>query len=95
MANKATQILEFDEAAIKARERQVARETDDEILARLRERFQVLTDMTQAVKSGHVRAMIVSGPPGVGKSFGVEEVLTKHGLLDTLSERKPKYEVVE
>jgi len=39
--------------------------------------------------------MIVSGPPGVGKSFGVEAVLEKHGLLDTLAERKPKYEIVK
>jgi hypothetical protein len=39
--------------------------------------------------------MIVSGPPGVGKSFGVEAVLEKHGLLDTLAERKPRYEVVK
>jgi len=39
--------------------------------------------------------MIVSGPPGVGKSFGVEAVLQKDGLFDTLAERKPKYEVVK
>jgi len=51
--------------------------------------------MTKAVKSGDVRAMIVSGPPGVGKSFGVEAVLQKDGLFDTLAERKPKYEVVK
>jgi hypothetical protein len=51
--------------------------------------------MTKAVKKGDVRAMIVSGPPGVGKSFGVEKVLQKDGLFDTLAERKPKYEVVK
>jgi hypothetical protein len=39
--------------------------------------------------------MIVSGPPGVGKSFGVEAVLQKDGLFDMLAERKPKYEVVK
>jgi hypothetical protein len=39
--------------------------------------------------------MIVSGPPGVGKSFGVEEVLAKDGIFDVLGERKPKYEVVK
>jgi hypothetical protein len=39
--------------------------------------------------------MIVSGPPGVGKSFGVEEVLFRDGLFDQLGERKPKYEIVK
>jgi hypothetical protein len=39
--------------------------------------------------------MIVSGPPGVGKSFGVEEVLTKDDLFNVLGERKPRYEIVK
>jgi hypothetical protein len=88
-------VLEFDTDAIKKREQEVARESDDEILERLGERFNILTDMTRAVKKGDVRAMIVSGPPGVGKSFGVEAVLQKDGLFDILGERKPKYEVVK
>jgi hypothetical protein len=90
-----TTVLEFDTDAIKRREREVEKETDEQILARLGERFDILTDMTKAVKSGDVRAMIVSGPPGVGKSFGVEAVLAKDGLFDVLAERKPKYEVVK
>ena len=93
--SQGTTVLEFDTDAIKRREKEVARETDEEILARLGERFEILTDMTKAVKSGDVRAMIVSGPPGVGKSFGVEAVLQKDGLFDMLAERKPKYEVVK
>ena len=94
-AMPATNVLEFDTDAIKAREAEVALESDDEILARLGERFDILTDMTKAVKQGDVRAMIVSGPPGVGKSFGVEEVLSKDDLFDKLGERKPKYEIVK
>jgi hypothetical protein len=72
-------------------------ETDDEIKARLRERFTVLDDMTKAVKAGKVRSMIVTGPPGVGKSFGVERVLGKHDLLaDVANDSKlKKYEVVK
>jgi hypothetical protein len=93
--SQGTTVLEFDTDAIKRREKEVARESDEEILARLGERFEILTDMTKAVKSGDVRAMIVSGPPGVGKSFGVEAVLQKDGLFDMLAERKPKYEVVK
>jgi hypothetical protein len=72
-------------------------ETDDEIKARLRERFNILDDMTRAVKKGAVRAMIVSGPPGVGKSFGVEKVLGKHDLMANVAgnEKLKKYEVVK
>ena len=90
-----TSILEFDTDKIKATEMAVAKETDAEILERLGERFEILTEMTKAVKKGSVRAMIVSGPPGVGKSFGVEAVLSKDDLFNTLGERKPKYEIVK
>jgi len=88
-------LIEFDTDAIKQREREVAKESDDAIVTRLRERFDILTDMTKAVKNGDIRAMIVSGPPGVGKSFGVEAVLEKDGLFDNLAERKPKFEIVK
>ena len=94
-ASKGTTILEFDTEAIKKREREVARETDEQILTRLSERFDILTEMTRAVRNGTVRAMIVSGPPGVGKSYGVEAVLEKDGLFDILAERKPKFEIVK
>jgi hypothetical protein len=93
--SKVDNVLEFDTEAIKARELEVAQETDSEILERLAERFAILDEMTKAVKTGDVRAMIVSGPPGVGKSYGVEAVLNKEGLFDTLAERKPKFEVVK
>ena len=72
-------------------------ETDEQIKERLRERFEILNDMTRAVKKGDVRAMIVTGPPGVGKSFGVEEVLSKHDLMATVANNSKlkKYEVVK
>ncbi len=93
--SKGTTVLEFDTDAIKRREKEVAKETDAEIYERLAERFEILDEMTKAVRTGDVRAMIVSGPPGVGKSYGVEAVLSKDGLFDKLAERKPKYEVVK
>ena len=93
--SKGTTVLEFDTDAIKRREKEVARETDAEILQRLGERFEILDEMTKAVKSGDVRAMIVSGPPGVGKSYGVEHQLQKADLFNTLAEKKPKFEIVK
>ena len=75
----------------------VLNESDDQIMGRLRERFNILDDMTRAVKKGAVRAMIVSGPPGVGKSFGVEKVLGKHDMMANIAgnEKLKKYEVVK
>ena len=70
-------------------------ETDEEIMDRIKERFDILDDMTRAAKKGDVRAMIVSGPPGVGKSFGVEKVLGKHDLIAALGDSRKKYEVVK
>lgn len=99
LANKSSKatsnVIEFDTAAMALREAEVAQESDAEIVERMREQFSILTEMTKAIKSGDIRALIVSGPPGVGKSWGVEEVLGKDDLFNLLGERKPRYEVVK
>jgi|SaaInlV_120m_DNA_3_1039746.scaffolds.fasta_scaffold03942_10 hypothetical protein len=69
-------------------------ETDAEVIERLRARFAMLGDMTKAVRKGDVRAMIVSGPPGVGKSHGVEEVLERYKTLEALGGEK-KFDVIK
>jgi replicative DNA helicase len=69
-------------------------ETDAEAIERIRTRFSMLNDMTKAVKKGDVRAMIVSGPPGVGKSHGVEEVLDRYKTMEQLGGRKT-HEVIK
>ncbi len=70
-------------------------ETDEEVMDRIEKRFTILDDMTKAAIAGDVRAMIVQGPPGVGKSYGVEYQLEKAGLFDQISGRKIKYEVIK
>jgi hypothetical protein len=70
-------------------------ETDEEIIERLRNRFEILESMTQACKEGTVRAMIVTGPPGVGKSFGVDRVLKREDLFNVMGQKKPKYQFVK
>ena len=87
--------LEYDEAALAERDALVAVETDDQILERLDQRFEILKQMTLAVKQGAMRGMIVSGPPGVGKSHGVEEVLLRQNLFNQIADRDPNYEVVK
>lgn len=53
----------------------VQRETDAEIDARIADRFEILDVLTEACVVGNARALIVSGPAGLGKSFTVEKHL--------------------
>lgn len=57
--------------------RVVAQETDADILEKIKERFEVLESLTNASIDGIARSLIVTGPAGLGKSFTVEEALTK------------------
>jgi predicted AAA+ superfamily ATPase len=70
-------------------------ETDQEAMNRIATRFEILDEMAEACIKGDIRAMIVSGPPGVGKSFGVEQQLEKASLFDKIANKRQKYEVVK
>jgi hypothetical protein len=70
-------------------------ETDEQAIERIRERFDILEEMTEGAVDGSVRAMIVVGPPGVGKSFGVEKVLDKSAMFDKIGGNRPRYEIVK
>jgi hypothetical protein len=73
----------------------VSVETDEEAMSRIREKFDILENMTKACVAGDIRAMIVSGPPGVGKSHGVEEEVEKATLFDKISGKRLRAEVVK
>ena len=70
-------------------------ETDEQAMDRIATRFSILDEMARATTNGGIRAMIVSGPPGVGKSFGVEQQLEKASMFDRLAGKTLKYEVVK
>ena len=57
------------------------KETTQQAMDRIKARFEVLDQMTDAVANGTVRGLIVSGPPGVGKSFGVETILEEYDAM--------------
>ena len=88
--SKATKLIEVVNDAVDN-----PNESDDQIIERMRERFSILDDMTQASIDGVVRGMVVTGPPGVGKSFGVEAVLEKNSLFDKLAGNKMRFEVIK
>ena len=70
-------------------------ESDEEVIERIRQRFDILDEMTTAATNGDIRAMIVSGPPGVGKSYGVERIVEKACLFDKISGKRLRAEVVK
>lgn len=70
-------------------------ETDEQGMDRIKERFQILEEMTNATLDGIVRGMVVTGPPGVGKTFGVEQVLEKDSIFDMMADKPLRHTFVK
>lgn len=49
--------------------------SDAEILSDLKERFNILSTLTKGAVARNVRAITVTGAPGVGKTYTVEQIL--------------------
>jgi hypothetical protein len=89
------EIMGADATAPVAKSAPAPEATDEEVMARIRGRFEILDEMTKAAVAGDVRAMIVSGPPGVGKSYGVEKIVEAACLFDKISGKRLRAEVVK
>ena len=73
----------------------IPEETDEEIMERIGERFEILDEMTRATVTNDVRAMILTGPPGIGKSYGVIKQLEKANLFNDVKGLSPAFNVVK
>jgi hypothetical protein len=82
-------IVEFNAKA------EVPSETEEEAMNRIATRFAVLDEMSKACISGDIRAMIVTGPAGIGKSHGVNLQMEKASMFDRLASKKIRFEVVK
>jgi hypothetical protein len=71
------------------------KETETEAMDRIATRFAVLDEMSKACISGDIRAMIVTGPAGIGKSHGVNIQMEKASMFDKLAGKKVRFEVVK
>lgn len=71
----------------------IPQETDEEIIERIRHTFSMLNEVTDSVIAGIIRGLVISGPPGVGKSFGVEERLRYMNIPNEIA-NITKYEIV-
>jgi hypothetical protein len=74
---------------------EVPSETEEEAMNRIAERFGILDEMSRACISGDIRAMIVAGPPGVGKSYGVETQMEKASMFDKIAGKRVRFNVVK
>lgn len=52
-------------------------ETDKQTIARITKTFKYIETLTAAAQKNQIRALIISGPAGVGKSYGVEMTLNR------------------
>lgn len=79
---------------------ELPQETEDERSERIRRRFSTLERMAHKVADGDLPALIVSGPPGLGKSYTVEKVLEDmYGdpvspLDDEFDAEEPTYDMI-
>jgi hypothetical protein len=83
----ANTVVEFKKESVK--------ETETEAMDRIATRFAVLDEMSKACISGDIRAMIVTGPAGIGKSHGVNLQMEKASMFDRLASKKVRFEVVK
>jgi hypothetical protein len=73
----------------------IEEESDDDAMDRIASRFGVLDEMSKACIAGDIRAMIVTGPAGIGKSHGVTTQMEKASLFNTVTGDKPRFEIVK
>jgi len=71
----ANKIMTVDPLDIKVTYDKPHTETDQDIAARIADRFDILELLTESCIVGEVRSLIVSGPAGLGKSYTVEHRL--------------------
>lgn len=69
-------------------------ETDEEAMERIARTFEILNELTSASAKGIVRGMVVSGAPGIGKSFGVERTLQRINAPAKLANKQEKFEII-
>jgi len=66
----------------------IVTETEEQISLRIRDRFEILESLASSAASGETRALIVSGPPGLGKTHTITntvDAMCKDSVVVTLS----------
>lgn len=56
----------------------IKQRSDSEIKQHLNERFNTIDTLAEAACTGKIRSLVISGAPGVGKSYSVEKAVNKY-----------------
>lgn len=83
------------EPVVSDEQKYLAMETEADAITRIRRNFEILDEMSRACCKGLVRALIVSGPPGIGKSYGVEETLKQDNTFQNLADGSDRNLIVK
>lgn len=87
--------IEFINGSFEDQVEDTVEETETEAMDRIANRFSILDEMAGACIKGDIRAMIVTGPAGIGKSHGVTLQMEKASLFDKVADKKPRFEIVK
>lgn len=88
-------VMEDDVPVIDYEQQFISKESDIDAMNRIQRTFAMLNEVTDAVAQGIIRGLIVSGPPGIGKSFGVEQTMREANATRALRGEDPDYIVVK
>lgn len=69
-------------------------ETEEDAMNRIQHTFEMVKKVAGAVADGVIRGLVVSGPPGIGKSHEIEEVFSRRNAFRTLADQAPLYIVI-
>ena len=67
---------------------------DSDILKALDRKFATMNKLALSVKQGKLRSLIIMGPPGVGKSHGIMEMIDKYNLVSELADKWSQCKVI-
>jgi hypothetical protein len=87
------QQIEYLSDQVSADDEIIETESEDDAMDRIAGRFGVLDEMAKACISGDIRAMIVTGPAGIGKSHGVTTQMERASMFDQISGKRPRFEI--
>ena len=72
----------------------LSNESEEDAKERIRSTFAMLDKIVDSCSRNIVRGLIVTGPAGCGKSFGVEKQLEAANMFRTIKGMDPKYEII-
>ena len=69
-------------------------ETDEQTIARIEKTFAYIETLAAAAQRNQIRGLIISGPAGVGKSYGVEKTLERMNMTRVLKGLPERYDLI-